>query len=128
MSRDQIPEDIRQFIFACIDSVEQIEVLALLHDHPEKEWSNLSMSQELRSTEGSVEKRLLGLSERRVILPISTPTFHYEPQSEEIRQTVTELMGIYRLRPYRVMELIFTKPVNAMQSFADAFRFKKEDS
>lgn len=128
MSGDQIPENIRQFIYACIDSVEQIEVLALLHEQPSKEWSFLSVSQELRSTEGSVEKRLRDLSDRRVIQPISNATFRYEPRSEEIRQVVTELMGIYRLRPYRVMELIFSKPVNAMQSFADAFRFKKEDS
>lgn len=128
MSDDKIPENIRQFIFACIDSVEQIEVLALLHEQPRKEWSNLSLSQELRSTEGSVDKRLRDLVDRRVIQPISTPTFRYEPRSEDIRHVVQELMTIYRLRPYRVMELIFSKPVNAMQSFADAFRFKKEDS
>lgn len=128
MSGDQIPENIRQFIFACIDSVEQIEVLALLHDHPEKQWSYLSVSQELRSTEGSVEKRLRDLADRRVIQPIASATFRYEPRSDDVKQIVTELVGIYRLRPYRVMELIFSKPVNAMQSFADAFRFKKEDS
>lgn len=128
MSGDQIPENIRQFIFACIDSVEQIEVLALLHDQTGKDWSYLSLSQELRSTEGSVEKRLRDLADRRVVQPITTPTFRYEPRSDEIRQVVNELVGIYRLRPYRVMDLIFSKPVNAMQSFADAFRFKKEDS
>lgn len=128
MSGDQIPENIRQFIFACIDSVEQIEVLALLHDNPGKDWSNLALSQELRSTESSVEKRLRDLSDRRVIQPITGTSFRYAPFSEEARHVVTELMGIYRLRPYRVMELIFSKPVNAMQSFADAFRFKKEDS
>lgn len=128
MAGDQIPENLRQFIFAAIDSVEQLEVLALLHDHPEKEWTNLSLSQELRSTEGSVEKRLRDLVDRRVINPITENSFRYDPRSDEVRQTVSDLVAVYRLRPYRVMDLIFSRPVNAMQSFADAFRFKKEDS
>jgi len=128
MSNDQIPENIRQFIFACIDSVEQLEVLAMLHDQPEKDWTYLGLSQELRSTESSVEKRVRDLVDRRVIHPISTDSFRFNPRSEEVRQVVHDLVGVYRLRPYRVMELIFSKPVNAMQSFADAFRFKKEDS
>lgn len=128
MSNDQIPENIRQFIFACIDSVEQLEVLAMLHDQPEKDWTYLALSQELRSTENSVEKRVRDLVDRRVIQPIAADSFRFNPRSDEIRQVVHDLVGVYRLRPYRVMELIFSKPVNAMQSFADAFRFKKEDS
>jgi hypothetical protein len=128
MSNDQIPENIRRFIFACIDSVEQLEVLAMLHDQPDKDWTYLALSQELRSTESSVEKRVRDLVDRRVIHPIASGSFRFNPRSEEVRQVVHDLVGVYRLRPYRVMELIFSKPVNAMQSFADAFKFKKEDS
>ena len=123
-----MPDKIRIFVHACIDSVEQLEVLALLHDQPTKEWSAESLSQELRSTPSSVEKRLRDLVSRRVLEAPSTETFRYQPVSPEVRQVVADLVAYYRLRPFRVMDLLFTKPVDAMQSFADAFRFKKEDT
>lgn len=134
---DQIPEHVRAFLTACIDSVEQLEVLALLHDHPTRPWTAISLSQELRSTETSVARRLETLVSRKVIEPISvsaaadraeSPTFTYTPVSPAVAATVAEVVNIYRLRPYRVMDLIFSKPVSAMQSFADAFRFKKDES
>ena len=123
-----VPNHIKVFVHACIDSVEQLEVLALLHDQPEKQWSINLLSLELRSTDRSVEKRLRDLSQRKVLEPIDSPTFKYSPVSEEVKTAVSELVAIYRLRPFRIMDLLFTKPLNTMQSFADAFRFKKEDS
>jgi hypothetical protein len=125
---NRIPENIRQFVHSSIDSVEQLEVLALLHDNPEKEWTIQALSQELRSTESSVDKRLRDLVDRRVLEPIENSPFFYRPKSPALDELVSELVRYYRLFPFRIMDMIFSRPVNTMQSFADAFRFKKEDS
>ena len=124
---NRIPENIRQFVHSSIDSVEQLEVLALLHDNPDKEWSIQSLSQELRSTESSVDKRLRDLVDRRVLEPIEESPFRYRPRSPALDEMVSELVRFYRLFPFRIMDMIFSRPVNTMQSFADAFRFKKEE-
>jgi hypothetical protein len=128
VNQEVVPETIRIFVHACIDSVEQLEVLAILHDNPEREWTIQSLSQELRSADSSVEKRMRDLANRKVLEPLGEGTFHFQPVSPEVHAAISELVAYYRVRPFRVMDLLFTKPMNAMKSFADAFRFKKEDS
>lgn len=120
-------DEIIAFIRLCIDSVESLEILGLLIDQPAKDWSAKTLSAQIRSSEGSVQKRLRALEASRVIeIP---PTGAPRPASPELERMVREAVAFYRLRPHRAMEILYSKPESAMQSFADAFRFgKKENS
>lgn len=117
------------FLRTCVDSVEQLEVLSLLHDQPDRAWDAKSLSQQIRSSESSVTKRLNALVVNRVLLPFDGALPIYRPASPEMAALISEVIAFYRLRPHRVMEILYSKPESAMQSFADAFRFgKKENS
>jgi hypothetical protein len=52
--------------------------------------------------------------------------FRYEPRTDELSQTINELAMAYHNRRVTVIGLIFSKPLDKIRSFADAFRFRKD--
>jgi hypothetical protein len=65
---------------------------------------------------------------RRGYLQVSSPAtlYQYQPGSEEADRLVGELIRLYQERRVAVITLIYSKPVNKVQTFADAFRLRKE--
>ena len=120
-------DDVRQFIFDRIDSVEQLEVLLLLRRDDEREWHADAVSRELRTNLSSVGKRLehlavLGLI--RLVSAIEPKTYRYDPQTPELARLVDLVDEAYRVRRHLVFELIFS-PAKRARGFADAFRVNK---
>lgn len=127
MDDSGLPKITVQFIAECIDSVEQLQVLLLLHGDPTRHWTIEQISRELRSSESSVEKRIADLVARKAIQnpKESGATYRYIPFSEDTAKNVDELARVYKLYPYRVIDQIYAKPRHAVQSFADSFQFRK---
>lgn len=123
MSEADIPERVRLFIFAQIDSAEQLEVLLFLRQHSESFWTSQAISNELRSTPASVSSRLEVLH-RHSLLEKKDDTYRYDPPSAETKEIISELNEIYRIRRQRVFELIFS-PMKKVKHFADAFMVGK---
>jgi len=126
MAGARSPEEINAFLRLCIESVESLEVLGLLLDQSAREWTAETLSREIRSSAGSVEKRLAALKASRVI-KWEDASGRYVAYSLSTEEIVRETIAFYRLRPHRVMEILYSKPESAMQSFADAFRFGKKE-
>jgi hypothetical protein len=122
---EEITEHIMDFLSEYIDSVEQLQVLLLLHSSPKRIWTLPEISAELRSSINSIEKRLEDLYSRRVLTKIpelkEAHTFH--PASEDIRAVVEEIAEQNRIRSYRLIEAIYSRPSKALRAFADAFKF-----
>jgi hypothetical protein len=125
---DDVPEKVLRFLNNYIDSIEQIHVLILLYENKEKEWTIEAINQELRSAEPSIEKRLTDLINSKVLAPPKTPgRFTYQPYSDELRSAISDVVEFYKVRPYKVIELIFSQDSkDVIRTFANAFRFKKE--
>ena len=51
----------------------------------------------------------------------------YSPRTAELDETIRQLAQVYAERRVSVISLIFTKPVDPIRQFTDAFRFKKDD-
>jgi hypothetical protein len=121
-------ERVRSFLEGRIDSVEQLHVLILLHDSKGRAWTAAAISEELRSSESSVTKRVQNLIDRKILAPaaVSENKIQYRAFDEETETQVSETIAFYRDKPYRVIDIIFSKPRDPIQTLADAFRFKKE--
>jgi Mn-dependent DtxR family transcriptional regulator len=119
-----IPENVRQFIFAYIDSVEQLEVLFLLRAEPGQSYTASQISGQLRSSEASVSGRLASLANAGLIDGDPVNGFRYAPKNKEIFALVDQLSESYRILRHRVLELIFS-PMKRARSFADAFVVSK---
>jgi hypothetical protein len=120
---NQIPDDVRQFIFEHVDSVTQLEVLFLLHNHTEREFDAEDVAKELRANIGACSKYLEALTSMG-LLKGSDGSYHYEPDSPELNTVIKHLIDSYKIRPHKLMELIFSNSKKA-RNFADAFNLSK---
>jgi hypothetical protein len=109
---DAISPGVLRFLETCIDSVEQLRVLLLLHSDPERLWTIGEMTAELRSADGAIVSRLNGLYDRFVLtrLPELKERHKFSPASAEVSKVVTELAAENRLRPHRLIQLIYSGP------------------
>lgn len=128
MAEEGISPEVKRFISEYIDSVELLEVLLLLRNGGKKEWSVDSVSRELRSTPDSVAKRLGDLCARRLLSKKegAVPLYHYLPETKELDSATQRLAQAYAERRATVIDLIFSKPTDALRHFSDAFKLRKD--
>jgi hypothetical protein len=130
MDCNGIIDGARQLIADHIVSVEQLEILLLLRAHPAVQYTAQSVSDQIRTSELSASQRLADLASRGFLSveAASSPGYRYAPRDERLGKAVDALAQAYAERPYTVIELIFAKPLENLQVYADAFRFRKDDS
>lgn len=131
MAQDQLPDDVQKLIGEHITSVEQLEILLLLRDRPEPGWTARRVSEEMRTSERSAATRLEDLRKRGFLARREEggeSVYGFAPASEWLRRTVGRLASAYAERRYTVIDLIFAKPIDRLRVYADAFRFRKDDS
>lgn len=121
-----IPEAVRRFVLECIDSVEQLEVLVLLHGSPAVTWSPEAVATTLYSNRQSIALRLAGLHAKGV-LASTEASYRYLPKTPELDATVSLVAQTYRQRPVAVITMIASKPMEKVRAFSDAFRLRKKD-
>jgi hypothetical protein len=125
---NEFPADVRQFIIAHVDSVAQLEVLLLLRENAQREWLVSEISDALRTSPKMVAEQAAGLEGLGVIAAheSSDGRFHYSPSTAELREIVDRLALVYEQRRVAVITMIYSKPVDKVQTFADAFRLRQE--
>ncbi|HEY8430978.1 MAG TPA: winged helix-turn-helix domain-containing protein [Sandaracinaceae bacterium] len=130
MSVNGVPEDARRLLASRINSVEQLEILLLLRRDPARSWTPSALAEELRSSEPSVAKRLADLRRGGLVevVPSSPEAYRYAPAAAWLSAAVDSLAQLYAESPYRVIDLIFAKPIDNLRVYADAFRYRKDDS
>ena len=121
-----IPQEIQQFITNHVRSVEQLEILLLIHGTPHKIWSVQSVYSSILSSKSSVERWLeefvrTGFCQKTT----DEPANYFFSASGEIELRLSALAELYKIKPARVIEAIFKKDLGAAQSFADAFKIKR---
>lgn len=130
MKTEGIPEDVKQFIFGHISSVMQLEVLLFLASHAQREWTVSALVKEFRVDPGWVETEvgelcahgLLSCEKRE---GATEGSYRYTPRTPELDQAVAGLAKAYTDRRVTVTSLIYSKPVDNIRVFADAFRLRK---
>ena len=127
---DPIPNEVARFIHEYIDSVEQLEVLLLLRSSAPTEWTAEAVARDLRTAESSVTARLKTLHAQKLVEASTAEgatAYRYAPGGVGTDRLVGELASEYALRRVAVITLIFSMPNDAVRSFADAFRIRKDE-
>jgi hypothetical protein len=122
-----LPAPVIAFIREAIDSVEQLEVLLLLEASPEQSWTIPGIYEKLRSNPESIRLRLERLLAQGLVRQEQTGQFRYAAPTPELAQTIRDLARAYAERRVTIIETIFAKPPSPIQSFADAFRLRKDE-
>lgn len=128
MIQDDIPHDVKRFITEHVRSVIELELLLLLHADIQKEWSATEIATQLRVDASWVERQLADLAKRGLLTRSEQDPKRYRfgPNSSEIDGVVTKLSRIYPDRRVSIIGLIYGAPSTPVQSFADAFRLRKD--
>lgn len=128
MSDPQIPQEVQTFIADHIESVVQLEVLLLLHANTQRVFSAADIGRELRIDPAWAAEQLINLCSRGVLTCTNATDslYRYGPRKPEMSQAVNGLARAYADRRVTIIGLIFSKPVDKIRSFADAFRLRKD--
>lgn len=123
-----LPSDIRNFITSHIDSVEQIEALVLMKADPRREWSVEEMAKSLYTSTESTAMRLAHLHRTGLLSEIRSDVVRYrfEQRDAKLRKAVDSFLETYAKRKVSVINQIFSGPSDDVQSFADAFRIRRD--
>jgi predicted transcriptional regulator len=127
MGNESISQNVRRFIGEHIRSVVELEVLLLMHSDSGRTWSAGELSEQMRVDAEWTQRELLELTRRGLVRQTGDvpPKYIYESASPD-HATVEELAETYAQRRVSVISLIFAKPSDPIQSFADAFKLRKE--
>ncbi len=126
MDDSDISQGVRTLILERIDSVVQLEVLLLLYGCPDRARTATEVAQELRIDASWASGQLGELVARGLAADEGEETFRYSPRTPELERAVSQICRDYTERRVRIITLIFSKPVDKLRSFADAFRLRKD--
>ena len=123
---DDFPLELRQFIDRNVESIVQLEALLLLRRDPSRGWNADQIAKSLYISAEMSRALIADLDRRGFIKPQSEAMYSYQPTDPEADLLIGQLAKFYDERRVAVISLIYSKPVNKVQTFADAFRLRKE--
>jgi hypothetical protein len=126
MVQDDIPKEIREFIARFLRSVGHLELFLFLFDGREKEWSVADLVREMRTNSSLVEQQVKDLNGPIKSYGADVPRFRFDIGDESLLETARKISELYRSRRHAMISEIYTQPTATIQSFADAFKFKKD--
>jgi hypothetical protein len=125
---DPIPEDIVRFMHGNIDSLEQLELLRVLSEQPEREWEVGSLGRQAQAGP-QVAVHLTALSSRGLVTVIAVgekTSYRHGGDSPALNEMLTRFLQIYKERPVSMIRLVYAQATDPLRVFAEAFRLRKE--
>lgn len=126
---NDLPDDVRRFLAANIGSVAQLEVLLLLRSSRDHAWSAAEVSRALYTAPEMMAAQLADLEQKGLLEAshCSEQRYRYSPRIEGLDDVADRLADLYKQRRVAVISLMYAEPVDKAQSFADAFRIRKQE-
>ena len=124
--RMTIDGEVLELVRTSIRSVWRLELLLLMWRSSPARWSAADLVRELRASDEIVSDGLASLQAAGLVTREGERTFRYSPAAPELDCVVQELARVYRDRPTAVRKAIFENPNEKLQTFADAFRIRKD--
>jgi DNA-binding GntR family transcriptional regulator len=121
-----IPEHVLQFVRGSIKSVWTLDLLIMMRRAPGRSWTSEALARELHANETLVQQALTALMQAGLLAADPGGTWRYAPTTPDLEAIAAELERHSTERPLALIREIVSAPNEKIQSFADAFRFKKD--
>lgn len=124
----EIPDPVSSFILEHIYSVAQLELLLWMREQGDQPSSVAKVAQHHRMQPDMALGLLEDLRARRLLEKTAGPddSYVYRPNREETSEQMDQLASFYGQYRFTVINLIFSRPPDSVQSFARSFRVRKE--
>ena len=129
MTRENLPGDLVRFVLTSIPSVPFLEAMLLLRNEPTSDWDAKRLAKRLYIGERAAAQLLDALhgAELIGIGDKASRCYRYGPAAESVRTIVDRLAEAYAANLVDITNLIHSGSAKKAQSFADAFRLRKDD-
>ena len=127
--KDELPSpELRAFIYSCIDSVEQVQVLDLLSS-TDAAWTARRVAERASLSDAVARHHLESMAARGLvsITVAGELSYRYAPKSEALRRYGDLLVAQYRRAPMSVIRLIASNVAPSVKRIADAFRLRDRE-
>jgi predicted ArsR family transcriptional regulator len=121
---DELPNELRAFIYSCIDSVEQAELLVLLC-RSNRSWSTKAVAGELGLSDTAARHHLESLVARGLLHTTvgAEVSYSYAPKSADLRRYGDQLTEYYATARTAILRFIASSP-RRVKRFSDAFKLR----
>jgi hypothetical protein len=126
----KIPEMVQQFIAKYIHSLDELEILLLLQDNPQKEWAPSAIARLLGLDLNLTKLRLRRLETLELVAGqhLNEERFYrYDLSSPEEIAALGQLAKLYSTHRVNIITLIFTQPLDRIQTFAEGHRSRNNE-
>src|SRR5262245_61841203 len=122
----QLSEVVQQFVTKYISSVDQLEILLLLKQNPSRRWTAGDVARALATDPVATASSAATLAREGLISESAEtePLYQHGARSTDLRRAIDELAAAYPHFRVSIINLIFSKPIDKIRTFADAFLFK----
>ena len=127
---EPFPEDVTNFMYENVESIDQLEILRILGEDPEKEWDFTALADEVQAAPQTVRAHLMIMQARGLLTTTirgAGLSCRYGVSSHELENSVGRLLQMYKKRPVTMIKMIYQRAKDPLRAFADAFRIRKED-
>lgn len=127
---EPISEDVRRFLQTQIASVEQLEVLRVIAEDPQREFSDDELRRLAQVSAEAIHPHLRTMNERGLLRTRSADTrmyAQYGPHTTKLAEQIGQLLEVYRRHPVTMIRLVYKRSTAALDDFADAFRIRKKE-
>jgi hypothetical protein len=124
-----IPEAVRRFLSANIDSIAQLEALLLLWRHPDQKLTAEAIAERLYISPVDAEALLNKLASRALIVADDSGplVFQLNRKNEQLVHDVDRVAQAYAKYLIPITNFIHHKPSQGLRDFADAFKLKRDE-
>jgi hypothetical protein len=123
-----LPADLVRFLENHIPTFVAAEVLVFLVRHPESSWTAESIVREIHPevVTLSAANEYLTLFESHGLVQRDHDGFRYQGAPPDLQAGAEALLQAYNERPVTLIRMIYAIADSRIQSFADAFKLKKD--
>lgn len=118
--------EVLQFVERTFRSVWPFELLLVLTRSPQQAWQGEALVHELRASMSLVNGGLRTLAKAGLVSVDEHGMYQFQPASAELEELARALIELCKRKPHAVMRAVFSAPADRIQTFADAFRLRKD--
>jgi hypothetical protein len=124
-SPSAIPADVLEFMRRSVQSVWALELLLMMRDNADRAYTVEDLIKDLRASQSVIASTLPQFVADGLVVEVEPDRFIYRP-SAALAGKVDRLAVCFGESPVAVVREIALGSYPKLQSFADAFRFRKE--
>lgn len=120
-----LPDEILQFISSNVRSVEQLEILRVLSEDRQREWSPVELASAVQAAPDATGVHIAELHARGLIAALPGGSCRHGPEPAHVA-ILERVLDVYRERPVSMIRVMYERVADPLKSFADAFVVKKD--